>query len=117
MAHWIGAAPRYFGNSEPWMLIDPRGEAASTAVGRIWPNATTTAMSAPSARRRSGHSGSRRRGGWMTGRPAWSAATLMGGGVSFWPRWAGRSGCVTTVTIVWARRSASKVGSANAGVP
>jgi hypothetical protein len=53
----------------------------------------------------------------MTGRPAWSAATLMGGGVSFWPRWAGRSGCVTTVTIVWARRSASKVGSANAGVP
>jgi hypothetical protein len=53
----------------------------------------------------------------MTGKPACRAATLMAGGVSFWPRWAGRSGCVMTVTMLWARRSASKVGSANAGVP
>jgi hypothetical protein len=51
------------------------------------------------------------------GRPAACAATLMGGGVSFCPRCAGRSGCVTTVMMVWARWIASKVGSAKAGVP
>ena len=39
-----------------------------------------------SARSRSGHSGSRRRGGCRIGRPASSAATLTGDGVSRWPR-------------------------------
>ena len=47
MAHWIGAAPRYFGSSEAWMLIEPRAGASSTVWGRIWPKATTTATSAP----------------------------------------------------------------------
>jgi hypothetical protein len=41
----------------------------------------------------------------------------MGGGVSRCRRFAGRSGWVTTVTMVWARWTASKVGSAKAGVP
>ena len=101
IAHWMGAAPRYFGKSEAWMLIEPRDGASSTAWGRIWPNATTTATSAPSARSRSGQPGSRRRGGWSTDRPAASAAVLIGGAVRRWPRCAGRSGWVTTATIAW----------------
>jgi hypothetical protein len=99
IAHWMGAAPRYFGSSEAWMLIDPRTGASSTACGRIWPKATTTAASAPKARRRCGHSGSRTRAGCSTVRPASSAARLTGGGVSFCPRCAGRSGWVITATI------------------
>ena len=86
IAHWIGAAPRYLGRSEAWMLIEPRDGASSTACGRIWPNATTTATSARSARNRSGHSGSRSRGGCRTGSPAANAATLTGGGVRRCPR-------------------------------
>ena len=82
IAHWIGAAPRYFGSSEAWMLIEPRAGTSSTALGRIWPNATTTARSAPYAARRSGQPASRRRGGCSTGRPAATAASLMGGDVS-----------------------------------
>src|SRR5256885_1135971 len=50
--------------------MDPRAGASRTAFGRIWPNATTTATSAPSSRSRGAHSGSRRRAGWRTGTPA-----------------------------------------------
>src|SRR5262249_50325884 len=102
---------------EPCTLIEPRRGASSTALGRIWPNATTTATSAPSARRRSGHSASRTRSGWRTSIPAARARSFTGGWARCWPRCAGRSGCVTTATTSWGRRSASRVGKANAGVP
>ena len=99
IAHWMGAAPRYLGSSEAWMLMEPRAGASSTAFGRIWPKATTTARSAANAASRSAQPGSRSRGGCSTGRPAASAASFTGGGVSRWPRCAGRSGWVMTATI------------------
>jgi len=36
-ARWIGAAPRQRGNSEAWMLRQPRRGMSSTACGRIRP--------------------------------------------------------------------------------
>ena len=37
MAQAMGAAPRYFGNSEAWTLMPPCGGTASTSRDRIWP--------------------------------------------------------------------------------
>ena len=117
IAHWIGAAPRYRGRSEAWTLMEPRVGTWSTDFGRICPKATTTATSGRNSARRPGHSGSRSRAGCTTGSPAASARTLTGGGVRRRPRCAGRSGWVTTATTSCRRRSASRVGSANSGVP
>jgi len=36
-AHWIGAAPRYAGNSEPWMLRQPSRGTSRIACGRSKP--------------------------------------------------------------------------------
>ena len=48
-AHWIGAAPRYFGSKEPCTLMHPRGGMFSTRGGRIFPYAATTMSSGASA--------------------------------------------------------------------
>jgi len=116
-AHAIGAAPRYLGRSEAWTLMDPRAGMSRTAVGRIWPKATTTATSARTPRSGSSHRGSRSRSGWSTGTPAATARSFTGGGATCRPRPAGRSGCVTTATTSWEASSASSVGSAKRGVP
>src|SRR3989441_6171651 len=97
--------------------MEPRAGTWSTAFGKICPKATTTATSAPNSARRLGHSGSRSRTGCTTGSPAARALALTGGGVRRRPRCAGRSGWVTTATTSCWWRSASRVGSANSGVP
>src|ERR1700693_195650 len=66
--------------------MEPRGGTSSTALGRIWPKATTTAISAPTTVSRSGQPGSRSLGGWSTGRPAARARSLTGGGSRCPPR-------------------------------
>src|SRR6266576_870123 len=58
--------------------MEPRAGTRSTAGGRICPKATTTATSAPNSARRLGHSGSRSRAGWTTGRPAASRTIGLG---------------------------------------
>ena len=45
MAHWIGPAPRYFGNNDPCTLMQPLAEASENAGGRMRPNAVTTMKS------------------------------------------------------------------------
>src|SRR5207249_7001962 len=35
IAHWIGAAPRYLGSSDAWMLIYPLAGVSTTALGRL----------------------------------------------------------------------------------
>ena len=39
IAHWIGAAPRYLGSSEPCTLTQPFGGRSRTTGGRIRPKA------------------------------------------------------------------------------
>ena len=36
-AHWMGAAPRYFGKSEPWILTHPRVGRSRMVFGRMRP--------------------------------------------------------------------------------
>src|SRR5262249_14835989 len=117
MAHAMGAAPRWRGSPEPWTLMEPRLGTSSTALGSIWPKATTTATSASSSRNRSGHPGSRSRGGCRTGRPAASARCFTGESAICRPRPAGLSGWGTAATTLCRSRRASSVGTANSGVP
>jgi hypothetical protein len=76
-------------------------------------------MSASSAARRPGSSGSRPLGGSSTGSPRCRAACLTGEGCGVPPRRSrGRSGRVTTATTSWAEApSAASGGTAAAGVP
>ena len=85
-AHWIGAAPRYCGSSEPWTLMQPRGGIDKTAGGSSLPYAATTISSGCSARSVSAASSVRSVAGWYTGMPCSSASDLTGGGSSLWPR-------------------------------
>src|SRR5208337_4734076 len=56
--------------------------------------------------------------GWVTGMRAARAASLTGGAVICPPRPLGRSGCETASAISWpAASNASRVGTANCGVP
>ncbi len=49
MAACTGAAPRQRGNSEPWILMQPKGGRSSTAGRRICPKAATTMSSGAQA--------------------------------------------------------------------
>ena len=93
-AHWIGAAPRYFGSSEPWTLMQPLGGIARTAGGSSLPYAATAISSGFSARSVSAASSVRSVAGWYTGMSRSSASALTGGGSSLCPRPFGLSGCV-----------------------
>ena len=92
MARLIGPAPRSFGSNEACTLTHPRRGASSTAWGRIRPYAITTATSASSARRDAANSAVRTFLGCVTSSPRASARSFTGGGRSFMPRPAGRSG-------------------------
>ncbi len=117
-AHWMGAAPRYFGSKEPWTFTQPRGGMSRMILGRIRPNAVTAIKSGFQARRASRNSGAFIFSGCRMGSRCWRASTLMGEGVKVCPRPFGRSGCVTTPTT-WSsdRSKASSDGTAKSGVP
>src|SRR5258705_9512283 len=116
-AHCTGAAPRYFGNTDAWTLMQPRGTAPSTAGGRILPYATTTASAAPDSASATASSPLRADFGWITRRPSASSARFTAGACSCPPRPAGLSGCDTTSTISCAAAHARKHGTANSGEP
>jgi len=82
IARWIGAAPRQRGRSEPCRLKLPKRGASSTSPGRIWPKATTTAASSPSAWKAAISAGSRIEAGVRTERPRSSASAWVGEGLS-----------------------------------
>ena len=92
IARWIGAAPRQRGRSEACRLKAPRRGASSTSTGRIWPKATTTAASRPSAAKAAISAESRIETGVWTGMPRPSAKACTGEGVSTWPRPLGAGG-------------------------
>ena len=92
IARWIGAAPRQRGSSEACRLKAPSLGASSTSRGRIWPNATTTAASSPSAANAAISSGARIEAGVRTAIPCASAKACTGEGVSFLPRPRGAGG-------------------------
>src|SRR5262245_1798501 len=96
----------------------PSLRVAISDSGRILPYAATTARSARRASNAETNAGSLSRSGWRSGTPAAAARALTGASDVFWPRPRGRSGCVTTPTTACDdARSASSVGTANAGVP
>ena len=97
--------------------MEPWAGTSSTAFGRIWPKAATTATSARYSARRSGQPASRSRGGCSTGTAARRARRFTGEGVTARPRPAGLSGWVITATTWWWASRASRVGRAKAGVP
>ena len=118
-AHWIGAAPRYRGSSEPCRLMQPSFGSASIQGGIMRPYATTTMAAGAMASSWARNSWLLRiLSGCVTSMPAASAACFTGGAVSCCPRPTGLSGCETTSAISWPAPSrASSVGTANRGVP
>ena len=116
--HWIGAAPRQRGSSEPCTLMHPRGGMSSTARGSSLPYATTMTASGASARSRSCSSSFFSVAGWQTGMPRASASSLTGGAVSTCLRPCGLSGWVYTAhTSCPASSNARRLGTAKSGVP
>src|SRR5579863_3535481 len=118
-AHWIGAAPRYFGKSDPWRLMQPKCGSASIHGGMILPYATTTIASGAIASNWDRNSGLLRiLSGCVTCRPKARAACFTGVGSTICLRPTGLSGCETTSAISCsAACNACKVGTANCGVP
>ena len=115
-----GAAPRQRGSSDAWTLIARPSTRASSAPGMRLPYAAQMSTAGRSARTASS-STPRRRAGWSTVRPS-SAARCATAERRIRPRWAGRSGWVTTPArmicpAAASATSASSDGSANAGVP
>ena len=90
---------------------------ASRFAGRIFPYATTMPASGFSAAIDARNSSLRIRGGCASGNPISRAFTATAGACIFIPRPAGLSGCATTSAISCSRASASRVGTANSGVP
>ena len=113
----MGAAPRYWGRSEPCRLTVPSAGRFHTASGSIL-NATTTPRSAFHSSRRPGNSGAFSFSGCARGRPCWTATSLTALAFSERPRPAGLSGAVTTPTT-WCRlkSNCSRQAAANCGVP
>ncbi|MBA4027827.1 MAG: hypothetical protein C0475_01545 [Planctomyces sp.] len=121
-AAWIGAAPRHRGSRLAWRLIAVTPLRSGSES--FWPKAMTTHASArpgpARARTAAVCGGALMSSGLSSGTPGrrWAAQAPTGVGAVARPRPAGRSGWVTTHTIVcpWLRR-ASSVGTPNWAEP
>ena len=117
-AHWIGAAPLYFGRSEACTLIQPYRGISRILFDRICPKATTIIISALNFLRYSILAVSLILTGWNTSIPCESAHSLTGVYCIVLPRPFGLSGCVTTsATSCPASIIASSVPTEKSGVP
>src|SRR5271170_2168096 len=115
----MGAAPRYFGSSDPCRLIFPNRGSSSIHCGIIRPYATTRIASGRISSSRARNSALFLIfAGCTTSSPCSRAARFTEGTCNSIPRPAARSGCVTTrATSCPAAITASSVGTANSGVP
>ena len=117
IARCMGAAPRYFGRSEPCTLIQPYSGIFKISSGSICPKAVTAISSALYFRSSSTNSGAFTRSGCKTARPCASAYSFTGENASFLPLPFGLSGCVITASTSCSRRRASSEATAKSGVP
>ena len=93
MARWIGAAPRYAGNSDACRFTASPPIASINSGESFCPKAMTTDASAPAPRTRRTNASPLTSSPRHTGSPASSAHAATGVGVITRFRPAGRSGC------------------------
>ena len=116
-AQWIGAAPRYWGRSDPCRLTVPKRGRFHTTSGNMR-NATTTPRSASHSSSSAWNSGDFSFSGWARGRLCARATCFTSEARNVRPRPAGRSGAVTTpTTLCWDWSNCSRHVAANWGVP
>ena len=117
-AHWIGAAPRYFGSRDACTLMHPYFGRSRILFGRICPKAATMMISGANFFKYSTLASSRIFTGWNTSSPWETAHSFTGGNCMVFPRPFGLSGCVTTsITSCPASMIFSNVFTAKSGVP
>ena len=118
IAHWIGAAPRYFGSRDACTLTQPKRGISNIAFGIICPKASTIMISGSYPRRYSTQASSLTRSGWYTSMPCASAHALTGVYLSALLLPTALSGCETTSpTSCPALMISSNVATAKSGVP
>ena len=117
-ACWIGAAPRYLGSRDAWILIHPNLGISRMLFGMICPNAATMMMSGARFFSSSTNSGSLTFTGCSTGIPCFSASSFTGVGIIVLPLPFGLSGCVITASTSYPfSASAARGATAKSGVP
>ena len=117
-ACWIGAAPRYFGSKDAWILIHPNFGISRILFGIICPKAATTMISGAISASFSTNSGSRTFTGCRTGMSCFSASSFTGVGIMVLPLPLGLSGCVITASTSYPFfTSAARGATAKSGVP
>ena len=117
-ACWIGAAPRYLGSRDAWILIHPNLGISRMLFGMICPNAATMMMSGARFFSSSTNSGSLTFTGCSTGIPCFSASSFTGVGIIVLPLPFGLSGCVITASTSYPfSASATRGATAKSGVP
>ena len=113
-----GAAPRYLGSRDAWILIHPNLGISRMLFGMICPNAATMMMSGARFFSSSTNSGSLTFTGCSTGIPCFSASSFTGVGIIVLPLPFGLSGCVITASTSYPfSASATRGATAKSGVP
>src|SRR3989344_9633754 len=118
IAQLIGAAPRYFGKSDPWTLIQKIFGIFKISAGKIFPYAITTKRSAWISFNALIKEISRKSAGSKRGILFLRANSLIGEDATFIPRPFGLSGCVThAATENEERANRSRLTNAKSSLP